>query len=182
MRRLLAVSVVLFSGVSAAVAALPGPASATTVATTSQQTLRLNGIGPLKLGMSRTAAVKTGWLSNRSTGCELGGPPLPIVYRLKGAAAPKGIAGSVTFNGGKLTNVSLDKGVRTDAGVTVGTTTLKQMVARYRSRGYKVNTDVSNVFGGTFVRVAKGTRSVIDGFGSGTIVTSLGLPFIATCD
>lgn len=180
--RLLAVAFALSLGGLVALMGPTGPASATTVAATSLPTLRLDGIGPLKLGMTRTAAVKTGWLSGRSTGCELDGPPLPIVYRLRGAAAPKGIVGFATFAGGKLTNVSLDKGVRTSAGVTVNTTTIAQMVARYRSRGYKVKTDASSVFGGTFVSVTKGSRSVIAGFGTKKIVTSLGLPFIATCD
>ena len=63
-------------------------------------TLRLDGVGPLKLGMRVTAARQTGWLAGRRTGCPLGGPPLPVTYRLSGraprpvfAASPSSTAG-----------------------------------------------------------------------------------------
>src|SRR4029078_2849143 len=39
--------------------------------------VRLDGIGQLKLGMSRMAALDTGWLGARSTGCRLGGKTQP---------------------------------------------------------------------------------------------------------
>ncbi len=45
--------------------------------------LRLDGNGPLKLGLDRAAAVCTGWLTHRSSGCPLGGTP-PVTYGLSG--------------------------------------------------------------------------------------------------
>jgi hypothetical protein len=83
--------------------------------------LRLDGIGPLRLGMTRTAALATGWLAGRSPGCPLGGAP-PITYRFTGANAPKGIKGSAEFADGRLTTLSFTRGVRTSTGVTVGRT------------------------------------------------------------
>ncbi len=155
-----------------------GPATAATAPTT----LRLDGVGPLKLGMSRTAAVRTGWLSDRTTGCPLGGPPLPIVYRLRGAAAPKGVTGFATFTGGELTGLSFDRGVRTALGVTVGTTTVARMASRYRGAGYTVKTQFSSTFQGTFVDVTKGTRRILGGFATGRVLTTLALPGISVCD
>jgi hypothetical protein len=176
MRRLSAL--LCFAILGAAILVAPaGPAGAA-----STTTLRLDGIGPLKLGMSRTAAVKTGWLSNRGTGCELAGPPLPIAYQLKGAAAPKGLTGSAEFNGGKLTSLSFRKGVRTAAGVVVGTTTTAQMVSRYKAKGYKAKATFSSLFGGTFVDVTKNGKHVIGGFAPGKVVRDLAIPDIGTCE
>src|SRR5204863_1747575 len=71
----------------AAAAVVAAPAHGATL-------VRLDGIGQLKLGMSRMAALDTGWLGARSTGCTLGGKPYPIDYTLTGAKAPAGIKGS----------------------------------------------------------------------------------------
>jgi hypothetical protein len=183
MRRLLALSC-LTAAAAVALVAPGGPASAATAPATaaSVTTLRLDGIGPLKLGMTRTAAVRTGWLSNRGTGCELAGPPLAITYRLDGAAAPAGLAGSAEFNGGKLTSLSFVKGVRTAAGVVVGTTTTAQMVSRYRAKGYRAKATFSPTFGATFVDVTKNGRHVIGGFATGKVVTDLAIPRIQVCE
>lgn len=180
MRRLLASSTALAVTIVAAFA-LTGPANPATAAT-GPVTLRTDGIGPLKLGMSRTAAVKTGWLSNRGTGCPLGGPPLPISYRLAGAGAPNGITGFAEFNGGKLTNLSFRKGVRTGLGVTVGKTTSASMVSKYRAAGFKAKAQFVSTFGGTFVTVTKGSSNVIGGFASGNVVDTLAIPRVTTCD
>ncbi|MCW3039717.1 MAG: hypothetical protein JWM31_1622, partial [Solirubrobacterales bacterium] len=146
------------------------------------QTLRLDGIGPLKLGMTRTAAVRTGWLSGRGTGCPLGGPPLPITYRLRGRAAPAGVTGTAQFEGGRLRVLSFSAGVRTAAGVTVGVTTPTQMVARYRARGFAAKASFSSTFQGTFVDVTRRGASVIGAFAEGKRVTSLALPAVPVCD
>ncbi len=182
MRRLLVIPCLLVTVGLAAFAGPANPASATSVGTTSVSTLRLDGIGPLKLGMTRAAAVKTGWLSHRGTGCELGGPPLPITYRLRGAAAPKGLSGVAEFNGGKLTSLDFRKGVRTAAGVVVGTTTAAQMVSRYKARGFTAKATFSSLFGGTFVDVKKNGARVIGGFATGKVVTDLAIPGIQTCE
>jgi hypothetical protein len=145
--------------------------------------LRLDGIGPLKMGMSRMAALDTGWLSNRHTGCELSGKPYPIDYDLKGAQAAAGIVGSAEFTGGKLTNLAFRSGVKTATGVQPGKTTVASMVKRYRDAGFKVSARYEETFGGTFVAVKrKGGRQLLGGFGTGKVVESLGVPYVPVCE
>jgi hypothetical protein len=145
--------------------------------------LRLDGIGPLKMGMSRLAALDTGWLSNRHSGCELGGKPYPIDYDLEGAQAPAGIDGSAEFTGGKLTNLSLRGGVKTAAGVVPGKTTVTGMVTRYREAGFKVSARYDETFDGTFVNVKrKGGKQVMSGFANNKVVGILGIPYVPVCE
>jgi hypothetical protein len=143
--------------------------------------LRLNGIGPLQLGMTRTAAVATGWLAGRSSGCPLGGTP-PITYRFTGAKAPKGIKGSAEFTDGRLTTLSFTRGVRTSTGVTVGRTTTARMVARYRAAGFAASAHFVSTFQGTFVRVRRHGRDVVGGFGEGRVVTIVAIPAVPVCE
>jgi hypothetical protein len=161
--------------VSAALLASPAAAGATTV-------LRLDGIGPLKLGMTRTAAVATGWLGNRGKGCELGGPPVPITYRFSGPQAPDGISGTAEFRGGHLRGLSFSRGVRTTAGVTVAKTRLVRMWQRYRALGFTASGRYDNTFQGTFVTVKRHGHTVLGGFGEGPTVTVLGLPDVPVCE
>jgi hypothetical protein len=144
--------------------------------------LRLDGIGPLKLGMARMAALDTGWLSNRAPGCKLGGPPYPITYKLNGDNAPAAITGSVEFNDGKLTNVVAEKGVRTATGVVPGRTTWTSMVTRYRNAGYKVSARYDDVFQVTFVHVKRKGQAVMTGIAEKKVVNMLGVPFIPLCE
>jgi hypothetical protein len=161
----------------AALAGLPHPAKAATT-----PVLRLDGIGPLHLGMTRTAALGTDWLAARATGCELAGPPLPITYRFTGTKAPRGIAGVAEFNHNRPQALSFTHGVRTSTGVTVGRTTIKRMVARYRQAGFGASAQFVETFQGTFVTVSKGGRDVLGGFGEHGIVTSVGIPAIPVCE
>lgn len=144
--------------------------------------LRLDGIGPLKLGMKRSEALATGWLSGRGTGCELGGPPLPITYRLRGPKAPSGLRGFAEFHGHRLRNLSFTRGVRTGRGVTVGKTTHARMVARYRTDGFSASSAFVDVFQGTFVSVRRGGRNVLAGFAPRRVVSTLGLPRVPVCE
>jgi len=144
--------------------------------------LRLDGVGPLHLGMKRAPALATGWLSNRSSGCELGGPPLPIDYRLRGRKAPSGIRGSAEFTGGRLRTLVFTRGVRTALGVTVGKTTVARMVARYRAAGFGARAQYVSTFQGTFVTVRKHGRAVLGGFAEGSTVTTLGIPTVPVCE
>ncbi len=144
--------------------------------------LRLNGIGPLTLGMTRTAAVATGWLGDRSTGCPLGGPPLPITYRFTGAKAPAGIKGSAEFHNGRLRGLSFTHGVRTSTGVTVRKTTTARMVARYRSAGFTASARFESTFQGTFVTVKKAGHEVVGGFAERRTVTILAIPAVPVCE
>jgi hypothetical protein len=143
--------------------------------------LRLDGIGPLHLGMSRTAALGTGWLAGRGSGCPLGGTP-PITYRFTGPKAPKAIRGSAEFENGRLTTLSFTRGVRTSTGVSVGRTTTARMVARYRAAGFTASARFDGTFQGTFVRVRRHGRDVVGGFGEGRVVSIVAIPAVAVCE
>lgn len=147
--------------------------------------LRLDGVGPLRLGMGRPAALDTGWLSGRRTGCPLGGRPQPIDYALDGRSAPAALRGTAEFRGGRLTSVTVTGGARTATGVVPGTTTWPSMVRRYRRAGFRVSARYATTFGGTFVDVRRrrGGATVLGGFAEkGRPVSVLGIPFVPTCD
>jgi hypothetical protein len=175
MRRLspaLALAALASAAVWAPANAAGGPA--TTV-------LRLDGIGPLHLGMTRTAALGTGWLARRRPGCPLGGTP-PITYRFTGPKAPKAIKGSAEFENDLLTTLSFTGGVRTSTGVTVGRTTTVRMVARYRAAGFAASSRFDSTFQGTFVRVRRNGHDVVGGFGDGRVVTIVAIPAVPVCE
>ena len=146
-----------------------------------ETTMTLNSMGPLKLGMKRSAALKTDWLSNRGNGCELGGTPYPIDYRTAGASAPKGLKAFVEFTSDRLTSISATAGVRTPVGVRIGTT-VTNMVTRYRAAGYGATQAYSDVFGGTFVRVTKRGKQVLGAFALKRKVTTLAIPSVPVCE
>src|SRR5689334_11424619 len=106
----------LLAAAVAACAALPATAPADLVAGRSTPLLRDAGLGPLKLGMTSSAALRTRWLAHRGTGCELGGRPFPVTYQLNGPRAPGGVVGAAEFSRGRLTNLSFTKGVETTFG------------------------------------------------------------------
>ena len=143
--------------------------------------LRQDGIGPLHLGMTRTAALATGWLADRRAGCPLGGTP-PITYRFTGPKAPRAIRGSAEFDGGRLSTLSFTRGVRTSTGVTVARTTAARMVARYRAAGFTASARYESTFQGTFVRVRRHGRDVVGGFADGSVVTIVAIPAVAVCE
>jgi hypothetical protein len=156
-------------------------APATAAGAPATTVLRLDGIGPLHLGMSRTAALGTGWLAGRGSGCPLGGTP-PITYRFTGPKAPKAIRGSAEFENGRLTTLSFTRGVRTSTGVSVGRTTTARMVARYRAAGFTASARFDGTFQGTFVRVRRHGRDVVGGFGEGRVVSIVAIPAVAVCE
>ena len=160
-------------------AALVGQASAAGAASTT--VLRLDGIGPLQLGMTRSAALATGWLAGRGPGCPLGGTP-PITYRFTGPKAPAAIRGSAEFENHRLSTLSFTRGVRTSTGVTVGRTTTVRMVTRYRTPGFTASARFESTFQGTFVRVRRHGRDVVGGFGEGRVVTIIAIPAVAACE
>jgi hypothetical protein len=143
--------------------------------------LRLDGIGPLHLGMTRTAALGTGWLARRRSGCPLGGTP-PITYRFTGPKAPRAINGSAEFENGRLTTLSFTRGIRTSTGVTVGRTTTARMVARYRAAGFVASARFDDTFQGTFVRVRRNGRDVVGGFGEDRVLTIVAIPAVPVCE
>jgi hypothetical protein len=159
--------------------ALAAPAQASTL-------LRLDGIGPLTLGMKQPAAVGTGWLVHRGHGCPLGGKPYPVDYTLTGPRAPAGIDGTAEFNGatGRLDTLSFGKGVRTATGVVVGRTTATGMVTRYRNAGFAASARYDTTFQGTFVQVRrhKGGKLLMMGFASKSKLETIGIPVIPVCE
>jgi len=169
--------------VAVAVVLLGSPAAAAPAAPPSR-VLRLDGIGPLTLGMTRPTATATGWLAHRSGGCELGGPPLPVDYRLDGAHAPSGLRGAAEFQDGRLRSIVVSRGVRTAAGVRPGHTTVARMVARYRALGFHATARHDATFEGTFVTVRRraGGRQVLGAFASGSVVDTIGIPFVPVCE
>ena len=156
-------------------AAAPATATASTV-------LRLDGIGPLHLGMSRTAAVQTGWLAGRSTGCELAGPPLPVTYRFTGPKAPRGLVGTAEFHANRLRVLSFTRGIRTSTGVTVRRTTTSRMVARYRQAGFTASAQFVDTFQGTFVTIKRHGQDVVGGFAEHRVLTMIAIPAVPVCE
>ncbi len=175
----LALLLTLLAAISATSAAAT---AAPTAPAASPALLRLDGIGPLRLGMTRQAAVATGWLAQRRPGCPLGGPPLPITYRLTGAKAPKGIRGVAEFTGDRLRTLSFTAGVRTAAGVEVGRTAVARMVARYRALGLAASSRYDSTFVGTFVTVKRNGKFAIGGFTESGPIAILGIPFVPLCE
>jgi hypothetical protein len=144
--------------------------------------VRLDGVGPLRLGMTRAAALRTGWLSARGKGCELA-TPTPITYRLAGPQAPRALRGTAQFDRGRLDNLSFTRGARTALGVTVARTTTARMVSRYRKAGYQASSQFTPTFQGTFATVKKNGRQVVGAFAqSGTVVTTLAIPAVPVCE
>jgi hypothetical protein len=158
----------------ALIGVLAQPAAGATV-------LGMRHVGPLRLGMTRTAALSTGWLAHRGRGCELGSP-IPVTYRLDGRRAPVGLRGVAEFDDGQLTNLSFSAGVRTVAGVTVGRTTPARMVSRYRNAGLSAHAEYVDTFGGTFVNVTKDGSTVIGAFANGPVITMLAIPVVSVCE
>ena len=148
----------------------------------SPQTLRLDGVGPLALGMSRADAVATGWLSDRGRGCPLGGRPYPVTYRLRGAEAPRGLAGGVEFQDGRLAVMSFRRGVRTEAGITVAKTRLSRFVSAYDALGFDASSAFSATFDGTFAMAEDDGVPVLGAFGRSKVVQELAIPYVPVCE
>ncbi len=143
--------------------------------------LRTDGIGPLRLGMSRAQALATGWLVGRGRGCPLFGTP-PITYRF-GGRAPSRLRGSVEFSRGRLTDLTVTRGVRTATGVTVGATT-RRMLELSRAAGFTAAAEYVPEFQGTFVRVVRDGRQVLGAFSGkrSKRVEQLSIPDTVICD
>jgi hypothetical protein len=133
--------------------------------------------------MTRAAAVKTGWVSDRAKGCELASPR-PLVYQLNGRDAPDALQGFVYFVNDRLTGFDLTTGVETATGVRPGKTTVSQMISRYRKAGFTASKRYDSTFDATFVTVKRKRRTVIEGFAirKQKRVRDLSIPFTALCD
>ncbi len=148
----------------------------------SSPVLRLDGIGPLRLGMSRAEAVATGWLSDPGPGCELGGPPLPVVYRLKGPKAPAGIVGTAEFDRGTLRVFAFSAGVRTSFGVAVPGGTVGDLLKRARAAGLSATSAYDETFAGRFVTVNRGGKQVLGAFADQSGIATIAVPYVPVCE
>jgi hypothetical protein len=170
--------IALLGFVATLAVALAAPVAAPAATTV----LHLDGIGPLRLGVSRTAALSSGWLANRAPGCELASPR-PVTYRFTGRRAPAGLRGVAQFDRGVLTNLSFTRGVRTATGVRVGRTTSARMVARYRAAGFVASARFVPTFQGTFVTVRRRNgRQVLGAFAERRVISIVGVPAVPVCE
>jgi hypothetical protein len=178
-RRVILVSIIAALGLTGgAAAAATAPAAAGSAART---TLRLDGIGPLTLGMKRSAAVRTGWLADRARGCPLAGPAAPVTYGFTGPSAPGGLRGNAEFQSGRLRTLSFTGGVRTELGVIFGGRA-GRMVEKYRHAGFTVSSQFEKPLQGTFVTVKRKRRQVLGAFAKHGVIKSLGVPAVPVCE
>lgn len=144
-------------------------------------TVRNNGIGPLKIGMKRSAALKTGWLSGRAPGCELA-IPAPITYQLNGPDAPAPIEGSAEFNRHRLTSLVFSKGVKTKTKVIPGRTSIRRAASLLRRGGYKARTRYDDTFQVTFLTATRKRRQRFGGYAEKRRLQVLGVPYVPLCE
>ncbi len=142
--------------------------------------LRLTGIGPLTLGMTRPAAVATGWLANPQAGCEFYGPTARG-YDFTGPQAPAGLVGNASFTNGKLVNISFRRGVQTHVGVRPGVSTRQAMVRAYRQGGFVVTDRFQPVFQTRFITARRGGKSIQATTRAGKVF-QLSIPLTEICD
>lgn len=142
--------------------------------------MRLNGVGPVKLGMTRAAAVSTGWLAHRTLGCELASPR-PVVFQFNGPKAPTGMRGSASFVGGRLVNIAFRSGVRTRLGIRPGVSTTRAMVRAYRRGGFHVTSVFDPTFRARFVTATRGGLSIA-AVASGAVINTIAVPGIEVCE
>lgn len=164
-----------------AVAAITGAIGAPPAASAAPPTtLRVDGVGPLTLGMTRASAVRTGWLSHRSSGCEVASP-VPVTYRLDGAKAPKALNGSAEFLRGRLRTLTFGGGVRTPVGVRVGSTSA-DLLSRYRAAGFTATSRYDEQFEATFLTVKRRQRQMLGALAANGRVTQIALPAVRVCE
>ncbi|MGQ0519549.1 MAG: hypothetical protein ACT4PX_00175 [Actinomycetota bacterium] len=160
------------------------PASTTTTAgaaatpTTGVPTLGLDGIGALRLGMSRAAAEQTRMLGPVGPACELSGTT--------GADLLPPLEGSVEFGpDGRLESINLRAGATTAEGVAP-TASLDEVRQAYDGRnGFTLTRDDSpaEVFGIFLEEASKGDASYTFDFDVGSSkASSVSVPAPAFCD
>ncbi len=110
---------------------------ARTTVTAAEEKLSTSGYGALVLGMALDKAQSDGLVTNVRPGCELAGPGQVT------ADVPARPDAYVTFDDGKLTNISLRDGA-TAEGLGVGAT-IDQAKQTYSGNGYTVTVDETPV-------------------------------------
>ncbi len=144
--------------------------------------LRLDGIGPLRLGMGRAEAVATGWLSDPGPGCELAGTPPPVVYRFKGPKAPPGLVGTVEFDRDTLRVFAFSAGVRTSFGVAIPGGTVADLLKRARAAGLSATSVYDATFAGRFVTVNQKGKQVLGAFATQSAIATIAVPYVPVCE
>jgi hypothetical protein len=145
-------------------------------------TIRFDGIGPLRLGMTTERAVATGVLRSHAETCLDGPVPLPVTYASDGPKAAPGAGYTAYFRSDRLTTIVFYRGVHTRLRIRPGVSTGAQMAARYRRAGYTVRTYWRREFLGTFVDVLRRGRVVMTGFSQrGRPLTVVAIPSYPRC-
>lgn len=146
-------------------------------------TLGLDGIGPLKIGMSESAAENTGWLSDRQVPwCPFASETDPS-YQLEGPEAPAELDGLVIFMEGSLNQIVVRAGAATGEGIGIGTSTLDDLTEAYGTRGYQVDSYSRFEDYDDFATVNRGDEThLMAALGSGGEISLLGVPHLSVCD
>lgn len=169
----LVAAVALATTASADRAAPAAVAAARRIRPNAPTTIRLDGIGPVRVGMKLRAVEATGWIRSTAETCFGGSVPLPTVSHSDGPRAAPGVSFGAYFRGrganSTLTNIMFASGARTELGIRPGVSTAAQMVARYRRAGFTVRTTYLREYGGTFVDVVRRGKVVMTGFAQGRL-------------
>jgi hypothetical protein len=153
-------------------------------------TIRFDGIGPLRIGMTRDEVRATGWFRSTSTSytCFTNPLPLPTFASPDGPRAAPGATLTAYFRGGDgtLTHIMFANGARTALGIRPGLSTGLQMVAAYRRAGFTVRTSFHSEYNGTFVDVVRRGRVVMTGLaprrlGDRIPLMTVAIPTYFTC-
>lgn len=156
----------------------------TATASAATPRLRLNGIGPLTIGMTKSQALATGWIANQQLGCELASPR-PRVLDFTGPNAPAGLQGSVSFQRGTLTDITIARGAITRTGVQPGVTTARRMIRAYRDAGFVVTSRFDPVFQARFTTAYRGGKTIVGlslGSSRNRVLRSVSVPFVPLCE
>lgn len=179
---LLLLAAVAFATTAAADRTAPTAVAGARRRPASPTTIRLDGIGPLRLGMTRRAATATGWLRSSSETCNDRAGALPQVMRADGPRAAPAVNLSAYFRSGangKLTHLMFSGGARTELGIRPGVSTAAQMIARYRRAGFAVRSSYSRDYGGTFVEARRHGKLVMTGLAPGRVGARRALTIVA---
>lgn len=160
----------------------PPPAPAPASPAAAVPLLRLDGIGPLMLGMSEADAEATGWLSNRSAPwCPFAGTEDPT-WDLAGPSAPAGVDGYLIFREGEIDQVVIRSGTTTDEGIGAGAS-FGDLSDTYGGLGYEVDSYARFESFDDFATVEQADEPrLMTTLNSDGSIEWIGVPYISVCD
>ena len=146
-----------------------------------------DGLGPLRLGMSRSDALDSGWLGEPQETCSdmIGGGAAPgeYAYMLDGPQAPEGLSGSVEISDDEITTIGVSKSVAMPNGVTFDSAwDATRAMETLQSAGYRVSVT------STFEPEDSATATSPDGaefgfyFSDARGSASVAIPTMSICD